>query len=437
MNRLCTSLAVAAIVAGRAPVAPAFPGDAEPLLPRVEMPDKVYETLSAAIASYADEKLEARQLEELKQKNASALARMRKLPWPDFKKLQLMRLTDAKQADFSITAWCVPRNWGGRIVLSPDFTATLVRDFYIGKAVPRSYDEALGELLASLGKPRPQGEQRTDLHATLDFCYPTPYDLLDHAYEAAFLGKDEAARKLMHAALDKRSPYPGWAYVDWAYREWARRSYDRAFFMLAAGDPREEVLAHWQATLKLYDESPYVDALRELVRELEKQVAAERRLAATQAGAPERLPVEKRADYYVARLCDARGQFPHPNELDASHGMAVDLGTLDGLVKIGRPAVPGLIEHLADRGPTRVVVWGRDFWFRERSMRVQDLALRAIEQILGTQFYHPSAKDRLFSEEPETLRTKVGDEIRAWCKKLGERPAGEGLRPRLDTAPVA
>ena len=141
-----------------------------------------------------------------------------------------------------------------------DFCGQLVDDSEIA---PRSYDDALSELLKSLGKPREKrAGPSSPLDAVLDLCDPEPITLLDHAYEAAYFGKNEAARKLMHAALREEDYSEDRAIVARLYRDWASGSYDHGFTMLDEGEPREEVLAHWKETLRLYPETIYVDSLR-------------------------------------------------------------------------------------------------------------------------------------------------------------------------------
>ena len=423
MNCKRAWILAAVLVASRAGVAMAAYGDAESYVPRVEMPDKVYETLSAAIASYTNEKLTPRDLETIKKLNASALAKMRRLPWPDLKKLKLMRLADSEKADVSVTAWCVPGYWSGQLALTSEFDARLVSEDEIAKAIPRSYDDALAELLKSLGKLPLTGRSRL-LDDGLDICNPSPETLLNRAYEAAWFGKNEAARKLVRAALRAEGLSEDRANVAWLYREWASHSYDYGFTMLEEGNLREEVLVHWKETLRLYPESIYVDSLCEMTGELEKQVISDRRLAATEIGAPERLPVEKRTAYYLARLGDIDKSL---RDLDANPGTWAQVEALGGLINIGRSAVPGLMAHLADRGLTRITEFASKDGFRYCALRVQDVSLYAIEQIVETQFYDPSEGCRCFSDESESKRAKVIAEIKKWWEQHGDKPPATAL----------
>ena len=156
-----------------------------------------------------------------------------------------------------------------------------------------------------------------------------------------------------------------------------------------------------------------------MIGELEKQTVSDRRLAATEIGAPERLPVEKRTAYYLARLEDVQTSL---QELDDNPGRWAQVESLGGLIKIGRPAVPGLIAHLADRGLTRITDLACKEGFGYRALRVQDVSLYAIEKIVETQFYAPSDKSRCLSDKSESERAKVIAEVKKWWEQYGDKP---------------
>ena len=263
LNILCC-LGVA-LAAGQAVAAASDPAS---YVPRMAMPEKVFQTLSGAIASYRVDRLPAIKLAAIKEKNLAALKLMQKLPWPDFGKLKLLRLTDAGKPEHWVTAWCVPGNWHGQIVLKPNFDVEFVEEANIAEVAADSYDDVLAGLLrgdsgdadeeekpaARPAKPSPKrprrGREEGDLREYLDVRCTESRNPLHHAYTAAWFGKKQAAETLLHAALGESENY-----IRATYHEWSLRSMARGFRLLAAGDPRAEALACWQETRRLYGDT--------------------------------------------------------------------------------------------------------------------------------------------------------------------------------------
>ncbi len=430
--------------------------EAELLVPRTEMSDEVFQTLSAAISSFSptgwsDEEL--KDVKEVKEKNQSALKRMRKLPWPDLKRLELRKLIDAKNSAHSVTAWCLSGNWHGQIIISPQFETHAVGDYWCREWSPASYDEALGKLLKGEGPgPRPDN---SSLSARLDFYFDetTYYPWLiscavfHHPYEAAYFGKKQQATQLVHTLLNHRplnetdpfdlpandphpfgdvpdaaatvKPKPTEAAITIIYREWAKRSYNRGFEMLSYGDPRKEVIAHWKNCLRLYPDTRYEERLRDLIGELEKQAADDDRLAAAEIGAPERLPIKRRIEYDLDRLPEISGKLFMPPSLRHWPDASDMPQPTKSLVEIGRPAVPGLIGHLKDRRLTRAA-WEHYVDGGFISLRCQDAALGCIETILDRTFYKPTRDSLYFSTESPAKRQAVIDDIETWWKNYSK-----------------
>lgn len=122
------------------------------------------------------------------------------------------------------------------------------------------------------------------------------------AYVAASFARDAEARKLLHAGLRQNQHC-----VEAAYNEGGWQSFARGIVMLQSGSPRQQVLAQWKETLRFYGGSRYGPELLDLTAQLEKQVIEDEKLRAANVADPEKLPVEQRIEYYLARLPDVHG----------------------------------------------------------------------------------------------------------------------------------
>ena len=104
-------------------------------------------------------------------------------------------------------------------------------------------------------------------------------------------------------------------------------------------------------------------------------------------------------------------------------------------MKIGRPAVPALIEHLSDRRVTRSVGGGGMSNASLHVLRVQDIVLACIERILDLPFYRRYSTSSYFSTDTEAGRKQVIAEIRAWWEKNGAKSPVDGFVAFLDGHP--
>jgi hypothetical protein len=338
------------------------------------------------------------------------------------------------------------KKWSDHLILPASFEALSLRESEVSKAVAANYLDGLAALLAS--QDEPSGLGRMVLGIDDEGTWATTELLLfHHAYAAAYFGKQEEAQKLLHRALREKPTC-----IADAYEEWAWRSFLRGICLLADGATHEGVVAQWKETRRLYGESSYGAQVRDLLAELEKQLVEEYELAETVTPTPERLRVDRRIPYFLARLPEMHknGNWWYTFEMFATRQAPL---VSDRLVEIGRPAVPGLLEHLTDRRVTRLVHSRDCFEHRAIPLRAQDVALACIEKILKMTFYQPSidgrqrinvnGKDTVqvtmahFSMEPESKRQEVISEIKKWWEDYGQRPAAEGLVARLDQVPVS
>ena len=124
--------------------------------------------------------------------------------------------------------------------------------------------------------------------------------------------------------------------------------FEQGLKLLAERAPHEDVVARWKETLRLYGASSYAGPIKEMLAQLKKQIAEEYDLAEQATPSPERLPVERRIGYLLDRLPEM-----HRNDANTATGwgdfemFATHQGRLvsDELAAIGRPALPGLIQH--------------------------------------------------------------------------------------------
>jgi hypothetical protein len=471
-NRLVAVMAF--VVAGCAATGTASPyDDLDTLIPRVEMSEAIFKTLSAALDSYQPGKDFT---PDLRRRNAAALARMRRAPWPDLKRLEFTRFCSSEGAEHDRTAWYLPsRKWSGYLILPASFETLALRESEYPKLAAVKYIDGLTALVGDLENPsglgrialqysRPprrkgsQMENPSGLGRIVLGCddtgtrATTELLLFHHAYAAAYFGRQEEARTLLHEALRQKATC-----IADAYEEWAWRSFLRGICLLADDATYQEVVTQWKETQRVYGESSYGAQLKELLGELEKQAAEDYELAEAATPTPERLRLERRIPYYLARLpemhknADNTGGWWYDFEMFATRQAPL---LSDRLVSIGRPAVPGLIEHLTDRRVTRLVHSRDCFEHRAIPLRGQDVALACIERILKMSFYQPpvDGKEQIydgngkvtlrpimayFSMEPEANRQKVIGEITKWWATYGEKPVAEGLLARLEQVPVS
>ncbi|MCI0379000.1 MAG: hypothetical protein L0215_15435, partial [Gemmataceae bacterium] len=217
-----------------------------------------------------------------------------------------------------------------------------------------------------------------------------------------------------------------------AQDEAAWQSFNEGILLLQKGAPRSQVLEHWQKALTDSPQSKYAAQLRDYIAQLKPQIEEDKKLAAGAVKAPEKLPLAERIAYYLERFPDVRGeQFSDPG-FCSTVGMGEGTALSDAVVRIGRPAIPALIEKLNDRRLVRSVGWWRSYAKSRTVLRVQDVAIQCIHAILDQTFYERRSTSTYFSiEEPKT-REKVIVDIKAWWKEYGHRPPIEGHIGRLE-----
>lgn len=404
-----------------------------PTVFRDGLPEKVAETLRRAIESFPDQRLQGGgKPAEAQQRNVAALEQLRKQPWPELDRLQLVRLVPIDQPGVTATAWQLPAEGDELVLLRPNFTEVRVPAKLYAKVERIEYARELTRLIDYLKQRKPDDRRPWDFTFIDDFgADGLPHRggvyLVHQAYVAAYFGHTAEAEQLVHFALQQRQHG-----FEQTYHELAWQSFLGGIELLERGDPREKVLAHWTTTLRRFDASPYTVPLKDLTEQLAIQVREDVRLAAEPAVKPDDLPVDKQVDYYMARLPDVRGQqWSQPGHCQTL-GFGERTVASDALVKIGVPAVPALIGRLEDRRVTRSIGFWRNFSPSREVLRVQDVAVECIAAIVAVRFYEPSSTSSYLSNEKPEVRERVINDIQTWWKQHGRQTPLEWQLSRLE-----
>jgi hypothetical protein len=381
-------------------------------VPRAEMPERVYTLLRGAIESFTQRE---GQEKDWRQRNLQSLEHLRAIAWPDLSKLERVRLFSAKDPAKYAQVWRLAGEEGDQLtLLMPDLTERKLPRTTFSKVEAVDYGGELKALVKLLKARDSESKRPWDFTYIQDFgAGGLPYHggvfLLHHAYAAAFFGKADEATAIVHEALQQRG-----LSFEHVYNEGAWQAFLTGITMLEAGGERTKILAQWESALKDYGQSRYRAQLEEYVAALKAQAGEDKQLAATAVADPEKLPVSERVAYYIARIPDVQGaQFSQPG-----HCMTVGMGEgtkiSDAIVKIGRPAVPALIEHLTDTRLTRSVGYWRIFSPSRIVLRAQDVSVQCIERIFDTPLYSPSSTSSYLSNEKPEIRDRVIANIKSW-----------------------
>ena len=103
------------------------------------------------------------------------------------------------------------------------------------------------------------------------------------------------------------------------------------------------------------------------------------------------------------------------------------------LRKIGKPAVPALIELLADRRPTRSVGNPRNGNY---VLRYNDAALQILQSLTGQRFTELPGRGRYLSNYPDATQEQVRLEIHRWWEANKDKDEAQWLRESLSQSGV-
>jgi hypothetical protein len=203
-----------------------------------------------------------------------------------------------------------------------------------------------------------------------------------------------------------------------------------ALFRFQEGGARKEFLTDCKKIRAAYPGSRYDNQLDSLISALERE-AADPPPPFLAKPAAQRTP-EETARYWMFQLREQAGKpLGDPGYPDLSDWSGETPTAFDRLVALGPPAIPHLLESLRDDTPTRTLAWQRSFYPVHFVLRRQDLALKALERIVGCPFYEEGATFMHFHMDTPARRQSVLDNVKQWWKKSQGASQAQMIRNQL------
>jgi hypothetical protein len=185
-------------------------------------------------------------------------------------------------------------------------------------------------------------------------------------------------------------------------------------------ESRRELAARFREIVAKYPASPLAERAKSTAAMLEKMIAEDETHPVIGDAELATLPVAEQVRELIFRLRDQNGhQCGQPGWCDV-FDMSEDGDTpAHRLVKIGYPAVPQLIDALADPRLSRSVGFHRDFWFSHTVLTIGDCAQQILGRIAGQEFYAPVTTSGYMSRDEETAATQRV--ARAWWNEFQQK----------------
>jgi hypothetical protein len=226
-------------------------------------------------------------------------------------------------------------------------------------------------------------------------------------------------------------------------REAGLDQYLRALEKLEKGAERKEVAELLQKYQQEHPDADYAAGAAELINLLDKMQKEDEKWKEPDS---EERSVQERITYYTYHLRDLRcNTAPVPNYCNVLAPIATVEGSYNAAIpfsRMGRDAVPALLEMLDDRRPTRSVAFARSDEKRRVVLRNQDVAVQILDKLLPAKFYQPTSEFPQLSQELPEIRRKYINFMRGWYKKAQGKPLreqkwlavqmGAELHPTLD-----
>ncbi len=201
-----------------------------------------------------------------------------------------------------------------------------------------------------------------------------------------------------------------------------------AMLAFQAGGSRDAFLAQCRALRHDHPQTVYMTELSSLVTAMDDDA----KLAAPTLS-PTASPDEA-ARYWIYELRDIAGHQisdpGYPLLFDAYLGGAPNAA--DQLVAIGAPAIPRLVDALADDTPTRTIAWQRSFYPVYFVLRRRDIAMKVLERITGARFYEEGATFMHFYLDTPERQRAVLDNVRTWWQHSRGASQAEMIRNQLE-----
>lgn len=201
-----------------------------------------------------------------------------------------------------------------------------------------------------------------------------------------------------------------------------------AMLAFQAGGSRDAFLAQCRALRHDHPHTMYTTELSSLVTAMDDDAKL-----TVPTLSPTASP-DDAARYWIYELRDVAGHQisdpGYPSVFGAYVGGAPNAA--DQLVAIGAPAIPRLVDALADDTPTRTIAWQRSFYPVYFVLRRRDLALKVLERITGARFYEEGATFMHFYLDTAERQRAVVDNVRAWWQRSRGASQAQMIRNQLE-----
>lgn len=195
-------------------------------------------------------------------------------------------------------------------------------------------------------------------------------------------------------------------------------------------ESRSLLLERFRRIERLYPVGPHIKVTTATIKVLEPMTAEDAKHKHLSAAEIAKLPVDQQVAEWIFQLRDQRGfQDGLPDTFDDR-----DAGTKDAknvmtpalqLQKLGRVAVPQLLDALEDDRSTRFVVFWRRWTFSHRVLTVGDCAFQLLLSLLGPDF--AAALPEGLSLERSTGKQRA-EFVRSWLSNRNEAEALNKLK---------
>ncbi|WP_298517962.1 hypothetical protein [uncultured Kordia sp.] len=130
------------------------------------------------------------------------------------------------------------------------------------------------------------------------------------------------------------------------------------------------------------------------------------------------LSLHQQIEYHIYQLRNiAAEQIGQPANCSVFDTPKGEYNAAISLKKIGKPAIPFLINLLDDRRPLSTIGYFRDFYPTRTILRYQDAAVEILNQITQESFYTNTCTACYFSTESCEFRTQKWNDIKNWYNK--------------------
>lgn len=373
---------------------------------------------------------------ELQEKNLDALDRFAKAPWPRLSGLRCVRVhLEDEGKSRELIAWQVKEGDKRVSFIGVDLRRAEVAKGRIEKIEPGDLRDVVGGLIGQTDSGDDEGGSRWGQGLGQGFertGYPfhPGSHLFRLAYAAADHGLGREANRLVREVF-RHAPQG----LPDLHDELAWQALWSAVSAFRDGGSRSEFLGTCQQLLVAYPGSRYDRPLESLVGPLEREASRPR--PAFLSSPPKERSEEDTIRYWVYQLRQlAIRQFstllpPQLFACGASWGGSPT--PADHLVRIGPPAIPFLVEAMADETPTRTLVLPALFQPQPVPflLRRQDVAVKCLERIVGCRFHVHRYSSTYLSMDTPGRRASAIANIRDWWGLSKGAPQTEMIRNQL------